>query len=154
MTRPPPDAPPGDTPVVDATGEAPDARELLAMARETLMDEVLPALDGDRRYAALMIANAMAIALRELAPTDADLADEVASLRGLYEGPQAAPADEPTAQTLARLEARLARDLRDGVLDGGPQYAVRRWLRARIEARLAVSNPRALERRRRDPGDA
>lgn len=127
--------------------EQPDARELLAVARETLLAEVLPALDGDARYQTLMIANAMAIAVREMTPGPVDVDAEVASLQGLYELPEASPAGESAQEALVRLENRLARDLRDGVLDGGPQYAVRRWLRMRLEARLAVSNPRALERR-------
>lgn len=138
----------------DAVVEQPDARELIEVARESLLEHVLPGLEGEARYHALMIASAMAIALRELGTARTDLGDEVESLRGLYEHrePDAGPArDEDPLQSLAALEARLARDLRDGVLDGGPQFAVRRWLRARLEARLAVSNPRALDRHRGTP---
>lgn len=135
--------------------EQPDAIELIEVARESLLEHVLPALEGEARYHALMIANAMAIALRELGAGGTDLEREVDDLRGLYEhreGDAADAAEEDPVQTLTQLEARLARDLRDGVLDGGPQFAVRRWLRARIESRLAVSNPRALARRRDDTG--
>jgi hypothetical protein len=139
-----------ETAQAETTDERPGARELLEVARETLLAEVLPALDGDGRYQVLMIANAMAIAMREMAPGPVDVDAEVAGLRGLYETPEASPAGESPEQALQRLEARLVRDLRDGVLDGGPQYAVRRWLRLRLEARLAVSNPRALERRGRE----
>lgn len=132
--------------------EQPDALELIDVARETLLEQVLPELEGDARYQALMIANALAIARRELASGDAAAPAELGSLRGLYE--LEAGAGEPRDEALARLEARLARDLRRGVLDGGPQYAVRRWLRARIESRLAISNPKLLARRRggRDRG--
>ena len=42
-----------------------DAEDLMATARDALLNELLPALPKDRRYAALMIANAMAIAARE-----------------------------------------------------------------------------------------
>jgi len=132
--------------------EQPDALELIDVARETLLEQVLPELEGDARYRALMIANALGIAHRELASGDAAAPAELDSLRGLYE--LEAGAGEPRDEALARLEARLARDLRRGVLDGGPQYAVRRWLRARIESRLAISNPKLLARRRggRDRG--
>lgn len=133
------------------TGEQPDALELLAIARETLIDEVLPALDGERRYHGLMIANAMAIAMRELAAAGVDTPGELTDLRGLYEHDDPPPG-ESTEDALARLEARLASDLRQGVLDGGAQYAVRRWLRRRIESRLEVSNPRLLARRKADAG--
>ena len=42
-----------------------DAADLIATAREALLNELLPRLPKDQRYAGLMIANAMAIALRE-----------------------------------------------------------------------------------------
>jgi len=47
--------------------DQPDGRELLEVARRTLLDKVLPALPRDRAYDVLMIASAMAIAGRELA---------------------------------------------------------------------------------------
>lgn len=125
--------------------EQPDALELLAIARETLLAQVLPALDGDARYQALMIASAMAIAMRELRPGAVDLAAELEFLHGLYEH-DTPPATEQVEQALQRLEARLAADLRGGELDGGPQLAVRRLLRRRIESRLALSNPKRLAR--------
>ena len=115
---------------------------------------MLPALDDERRYQGLMIASAMAIAIRELTPGTGDPVAELEALRGLYEHDEA-PGGESIEAGLARLEARLARDLRRGALDGGAQFAVRRWLRRRIESRLAVSNPRLLARRKgagTDPG--
>ena len=42
-----------------------DAADLMTTAREALLRDLLPALSGERRYAALMIANGMAIAARE-----------------------------------------------------------------------------------------
>jgi hypothetical protein len=132
-------------------GEQPDALELLAIARDTLLQEVLPALDGERRYHGLMIANAMAIAMRELA-AGVDMQHQLEDLRGLYEHDEP-PQGESTEQALARLEARLASDLRRGVLDGGAQYAVRRWLRRRIESCLELSNPKLLARRKGRSGD-
>ena len=44
----------------------PDGVELLDIARRTLLDSLLPALPKDKHYDALMIANAMAMASREL----------------------------------------------------------------------------------------
>lgn len=125
--------------------EQPDALELLAIARETLLEQVLPELAGDARYQALMIASAMAIAMRELRPGAIDLAAELEYLHGLYEH-DTSPAGERVEQALQRLEGRLAEDLRHGELDGGPQLAVRRLLRRRIEARIALNNPKRLSR--------
>ncbi len=50
--------------------ERPDGAELLAVAREVLLEELLPLLPGDRAYSARMIANAMGIAERQLRSGD------------------------------------------------------------------------------------
>jgi hypothetical protein len=47
-----------------STMEQPESADLLAIARETLLAEILPHLSGDARFKALMVANAMAIAGR------------------------------------------------------------------------------------------
>ena len=60
-----------------------DAADLMTTAREALLRDLLPALSGERRYAALMIANGMAIAAREhRLGTDASR-NEAARLRNL-----------------------------------------------------------------------
>ncbi len=128
------------------SAERPDALELLEVARETLLQRVLPELEGDARYQALMIANAMAIAIRELTPGAVELEAELERLRGLYEGEGQSGLSGPGA--LEFLEEQLAKDLRAGELDGGPQLGVRRLLRARTEARVRVSNPKRLDRER------
>jgi hypothetical protein len=46
--------------------EGPNGADLLDVARVSLLDEVAPALKGTPRYIALMVANAMGIAAREL----------------------------------------------------------------------------------------
>ncbi|HBP31016.1 DUF6285 domain-containing protein [Advenella sp. FME57] len=46
----------------------PDAHNLLVTARQLLLDELVPVLGEQHRYAALMIANAMGIAAREIRP--------------------------------------------------------------------------------------
>ena len=104
--------------------EQPDALELLAIARETLLDAVLPELSGGG---------------------DAG-AGELEMLDTLYGDAEPRAGNEDDAARLARLTRRLARDLRNGELDGGPQLGVRRMLRERLEARLAVSNPKRLGR--------
>ena len=47
--------------------DRPNGADLLAVARRSLLDEVAPALKGQPRYVALMVANAIGIASRELA---------------------------------------------------------------------------------------
>lgn len=43
-----------------------DAKSLLDIARQALLADIVPVLSGDARFKALMVANAMAIAAREV----------------------------------------------------------------------------------------
>jgi hypothetical protein len=46
--------------------ENPSGKDLLDIAREVLREELIPALPADKKYSALMIANAMAIVMRQI----------------------------------------------------------------------------------------
>ena len=63
--------------------DRPDGAELLAVARATLLEDLLPELSQSRRYQVLMIANAMAMARRELEArspaAEGDALDQLAS---------------------------------------------------------------------------
>ena len=48
----------------------PSGAALLDAARRALTEEVVPGLEGRRRYVALMVANAIGIAAREIAEAD------------------------------------------------------------------------------------
>ena len=104
------------------TKNLPTGPELLAIARETLLKEVLPRASGDTRYALLMIANAMAIAARE------------------------AQAPEPVRFEVD--DGTLARQIRQGRYDvqDAEQAAMLAYLRESVMARLRISNPKAIER--------
>ena len=72
----------------------PNCQELLAIARETFTAEVLPALPEKLRYTGLMIANALAIARRELDAGEAPLRVEYERLCALLcESPRALAGD-------------------------------------------------------------
>ena len=116
--------------------DQPDAADLLAIARTMLREEVAPGLSGDARFKVLMVANAMAMAIRE-SEHGADLdAGALADLRSLYEEPDA------TAEDLSR---RLAQDIRAGRFDGDAAAAnLHRLLLTDIRRRLAIGNPRYL----------
>jgi hypothetical protein len=96
--------------------DRPRGAELLAVARRALLEELVPALPEDRRYQALMVANALAIAGRELA--------------------------QPDREDPAALEA-LAAAIRAGRHDGDAVIHAR--LLAWATARTAVTNPKALK---------
>lgn len=114
----------------------PDALDLIAVAREAVL-ELAGALDGEARYQALMCANALAIAARELVHDDEAMQRQ--QLRELY-----GEAMDPDL-SLSEMNARLARDIRRGELEGAVELGLRRLLRNQVRSRLALSNPRRLE---------
>jgi hypothetical protein len=115
----------------------PDANELLAIARQTLLDELLPQLPGRLRYQALMVANAMAIAGREYLEGETAQATEARLLGGLLDDDQASLTDARQA---------LCRAIRLGRFDepGSEQDRLLSALSAITRARLSISNPKAL----------
>jgi hypothetical protein len=125
--------------------DIPDATELLAIARSTLLDKLLPRVPEELRYEALMIANAMAIAAREHAAGDAAAQAELARLSALM-----AERNEPQAGTdlvsaRAGLNRRLATQIRAGRFDDKDRALLLDHLAQTAADELAVSNPRALE---------
>lgn len=113
----------------------PDAHELLDIARSTLLEQLLPALPGELRYPALMIANAMAIAARE---------SRLGALAEQERTRLAALVDEAPA-ALPDLRRQLARAIRLGSHDAPQNHrTLVETLRQVTLARLAISNPKAL----------
>jgi hypothetical protein len=116
----------------------PDARDLITLARETIATELAPTLQGEQRYQALMVANALAIALREL-----EHAEDVRAPAGERRRLQELYGDSVDAgEDLTRLNQRLAQDIRRGDLDGAVDLGLRRLFRAQVSERLRISNPR------------
>jgi aminoglycoside phosphotransferase (APT) family kinase protein len=105
---------PKPAPLPAAASEQPEGSVLLAEARRLTIEELLPLLPEERRYDGRMIANAMAIAGRELS-----------ALR-------------PPAPELKALAAAIRAGKHD--MDA----TLRDRLAAEVVARLAISNPKAL----------
>jgi hypothetical protein len=105
---------------------------LLAVARAALRERVMPRLDGEGRYEAAMIANAMAIAIREVELGTSIRAEERELLAAFYGG---GPAE------LDELRRRLCRDLRAGSIASGRAAELDGLLERLVRARLAISNP-------------
>ncbi|MCC7425802.1 MAG: hypothetical protein IT557_02755 [Alphaproteobacteria bacterium] len=99
------------------TPDRPDAAELLAIARTTLMTEIVPALSGEQRLAGLMIANALGLAGREVAAR--------------------MPPDE---SAVAAEDRAVVNSIRAGVLDHAIDIHDR--LLRDAEARVAIANPK------------
>jgi hypothetical protein len=100
--------------------DEPDARGLVSIALRTFRDSVLPAVPAERRFEALMIANALGIAERELAA-------------------------KPDTALEARIP-QLCSDIDAGAYDASERQAeLRKVLWELTRARLALSNPRLLD---------
>lgn len=131
--------------------DQPDGAALLQAARALLRDALVPALPAEARHAALMIANAMGIAERQLRAGDTPALEEWRSLRELLglDDPLEAPtppADGEVEAALPGLNRVLAQRIRAG--DADPGQPLRAALRHHLEfvalQRLAESNPKAL----------
>jgi uncharacterized protein DUF6285 len=122
----------------------PGAAELLAIARQAFAEEISPSLPEGQRYTALMIANAMAIARREIEAGDAVAKRELESLCTLL----GATGPEPHARELdaavAALNRKLIHNIRSGHYDNN-HVALLAHLRKVTEAKLAISNPKLLD---------
>jgi hypothetical protein len=114
--------------------DEPDARGLVAIALQTFRDSILPAVPAEQRFEALMIANALSIAERELAAAP--------------EPPLAAAVGGLIAESGGSLETvapRLCEAIDAGAFDTPErQTELRGVLWELTRARLAVSNPRLL----------
>ena len=123
--------------------DVPDAAELLGTARETLAGELLPALSGELRYRGLMVANALAIAAREVASGHETIRREIELLRPL--AAQAVPPSDAASDDVHALRRIVAAAIRGGRFDDAVHATALLAALDEIAARrLAISNPRAL----------
>lgn len=113
--------------------EQPDGATLLETARGVLLDELLPHLPEGSRFAARMVANAMAIAAREARQDSGQQAACLAAIAALT-----GPGDAPLAV--------FATAIRAGGFDPGTSRhaAAAAALMGLARTRCAVSAPRAL----------
>jgi Domain of unknown function (DUF6285) len=127
--------------------DRPNATELIDAVRGFLEADLLPALtDARLRFHALVAANVLAIALRELHGEEASLREEWQSL-----APLLGEAGEPP-RSLAELRAgvrglneRLCTAIRSGACDGERFAQAADVLRLLVVRKLEVANPRHLE---------
>lgn len=128
--------------------EQPQGQNLLSIARSTLLEKVVPLLPQDQRYNALMVANAMAIALRQWDAGDSWQQDELVRLRvllgvsGLSEEVQNGQQDLQTA--LIAANRALAHKIRHGDFDA-PSQPVAELLEWLAVQRVRESAPKVLQ---------
>ena len=112
--------------------DRPTPAEILEAVREYLLEEVAPTADRRARFRALIAANVLAIAERELATAEEDGAAQESGLRALgYAG-----GGEDSRR-------RLCAEIRAGRYDEPEDFAAALEFACAMTARkLAVSNPR------------
>ena len=122
-----------------------DGVELLRIASETLMEQVGPAVPGDRRYELLMANNAIGIASRELEAGEGPGRAALERLEALY---GESHADGDWRERHNELTIRFAADIRAGAFDEGPTRveALAHVRQTTLDA-VRVGNPRYLQRR-------
>lgn len=126
-----------------------DAADLTETAREALLRDVLPALPAERRYVALMVANAMGIAARERRLGSAAVSAEAARLRALLADVGCLPpaTENGSGSThLSALRSALRSAIRAGAFDAGETgRALAAALARTARDWVAISNPKALQ---------
>jgi hypothetical protein len=116
--------------------DEPDAHGLVVVALQTFRDAILPVVPAEHRFQALMIANALSIAERELAADAAMLEPELAAAVGGLIG---------EGGGLEAVAPRLCAAIDAGAFDAHERQAeLRKVLWQLTRARLAISNPRLL----------
>lgn len=124
----------------------PEGADLLEVAREALLAEIRPLLTEDARYTAAMIANAMAIAAREAQAGEAPALAALARLDRLHGNQPRELHGAPLYEAIAANARRLAADIRAGRYDAEDERRreLMHHLRESVEAKLLISNPKAL----------
>ncbi len=115
--------------------DRPNTEELIETVRAFLHDTLLPTMSGHGAFEVRIAANLLAIALRELQQGPAAAAAVQARLTALL----------GTHDTPAALDAELVRRIRDGEI-AVDDRALHTHLREAVRARLAISNPKYLDK--------
>lgn len=123
----------------------PDTATLLQAGRRAVLDLIEPDMPGDRKYRMLMVANAFAIALRDLAGSDAPDDAELDLFELLYGAGTVTAAGADPAARLVALNRRLAGEIRDGQWDELSQPLMDLLLH-QVRTRISRSNPKYFKR--------
>jgi len=127
--------------------DRPTAIELLTSIREFLELDVLPGLEGRKRFHALVAANVLAIVARELAGEETALVGEWRRLRELLNIDETVPPArlDGLRTAIDALTRRLCDRIRAGDADAGAfADAVSAHVRMTVVEKLAIANPKYL----------
>ena len=124
--------------------DRPNAGELLAAVRGFLEQDIVPTLEGRRRFHALVAMNVLGIVEREIAGEEAPLLAQWTGLAGLLGVATDPPARiDALRANVCEMTAALVDRIRAGDADGGSfGDAVQAHVRATVTEKLRVANPR------------
>ena len=125
--------------------DRPTVTELIDAVRAFLDSDVVPALDGTKKFHARVAANVLAIAGRQIALEEEQLKEEWRRLDSVL-GPQPAPGETEALKEGLRARTQTLCDvIRRGDVDTGePRRRVLDHVRATVREKLAVANPKLL----------
>ena len=125
--------------------DRPTVDELLRAVEMLLDEQLVPTLDGSRKYNARVAANVIRIARRELQHEETQLEAEWCGLDMLL-GPAARPATlVTTKQLLMERNRELSERIREGDADAGRfRELTFAHVRDTVHAKMEVSNPEWL----------
>jgi aminoglycoside phosphotransferase (APT) family kinase protein len=128
-----------------AMHDLPDGPALLALAREVLLNDLMPLLPPERRLEALLVANCMAVAEREANPDVPEYA-LLRELAMLYHPEDLSCPVSGTVGKGSEVLRRFACELRNGAFENSPNRDTRaRAILWRMTiARLRLANPKFL----------
>jgi hypothetical protein len=126
--------------------DRPTYSQLLEAVQHFLETDVLPELDGPKKFHARVAANVLSIVRRELESEDAQLRAEWHRLDALLRDAAHPPVDrDELRQRLRQRVADLCERIRRGDADGGPwRRDVLAHVRQTVIDKLAVANPKYL----------
>jgi hypothetical protein len=126
--------------------DRPTSSELLEAVRHFLESDVVPALDGPKKFHARVAANVLAIVQRELRSEEAQWRTEWQRLDAVLGVTEAPPIDrDAMRRRLAERTEALCARIRQGDADAGPwRVAVLAHVRQTVIDKLAVANPKHL----------
>jgi hypothetical protein len=127
--------------------DRPTYAELLDAVRHFLETDVVPRLEGPKKFHARVAANVLGIIERELATEDTHLGNELARLEKLMGHSASATHERRTLRDAIRKHTiDLCKRIRAGEADTGPwRDAVFAHARASVREKLEVANPKYLE---------
>jgi len=128
--------------------DRPTSTELLEAACEAFTGALLPEFSGEKRYVALMVANALAIVARDLRTSTQSLKQERKRLQELLSLPSSEIANSDALRDeVEALNRELASEIRAGAFDapGETREGLKTHLLETTREKLCASNPKHLE---------